>query len=105
MDVGYPQNGYVFVYWNEKFRGQTGKYGYYSVTNVGTRGSIGANMTNLYVQDHWRIHPRVTLTLGLRTENERVPSFTPATADINFGMSQKLSPRLGVAWDVFGNGK
>lgn len=105
-DTGYPQNGYVFVYWGGAFRGDTGTNGYYSVTNIGTRGSIGAHMTNLYIQDHWRIHPRVSITLGVRTENERVPSFNPdQVADINFGMSQKVSPRFGVSWDVFGNGK
>jgi len=105
-DTGYPQNGFVYVYFGQAFRGQTGQYGYYSVLNSGTRGSIGAHMTNMYIQDHWRIHPRVSITLGLRTENERVPSFDPTkVADINFDFGQKLSPRVGVSWDVFGNGK
>jgi len=103
---GYPQNGYVFVNFDQSFGGQRGTYGYYTVTNNGTRGSIGANISNMYIQDHWRIHPRVSITLGLRTENERVPSFNPSVVkDIDFSFSQKLSPRVGVSWDVFGNGK
>jgi len=107
-DTGYPGNGYVFVYFGQGYptNANKGQYGYYTVTNVGTRGSIGAHMTNMYIQDHWRIHPRVSITLGLRTENERVPSFNPSVVqDINFGYSQKLSPRVGLSWDVFGNGK
>jgi len=105
-DTGYPGNGYVYVYFGQPYQGQQGQYGYYTVTNFGTRGSVGAHMTNFYVQDHWRIHPRVSITLGLRAENERVPSFNPSkVADIDFGFGQKLSPRVGVSWDVFGNGK
>jgi hypothetical protein len=59
-------------------------------------GSYGA----LYVQDRWTLSDRVTLTAGLRWEQNRVES--------EFGNSLSLqdwSPRLGLAWDVLGNGK
>jgi len=103
---GYPQNGYIDIFFDQPFRGQRGTYGYYTNTNFGTRGSIGANINNLYIQDHWRIHPRVSITLGLRTENETIPSFNPSVVKgIEFAFTQKLSPRVGVSWDVFGNGK
>jgi len=111
VDVGYPQAGYTFIYWNQQYpqpgTGNLvgGKYGYYTVTNFGTAGSVGATIKNLYIQDHWRVVPRVSITLGLRTENERVPSFNPGARDIDFGFNQKLSPRVGVSWDVLGNGK
>jgi hypothetical protein len=64
-------------------------------------------MNNIYLQDHWRIHPRVSLTLGLRTENEHVPSFIRSIRDdaFTFGFQDKISPRVGIAWDVLGNGK
>src|SRR6185312_2609244 len=50
IDSGYPQNGYTEVYWGQPYQGQQGQYGYYTVTNFGTRGSVGANITNLYIQ-------------------------------------------------------
>jgi hypothetical protein len=113
VNVAYPGGGYVFVYWNGTFTptGSTlmekGTYGYYEVDDSGTQGSTGGTMNNLYIQDHWRIHPRVTLTLGFRTENEHVPSFRRDIRDdaFTFGFTDKLSPRVGIAWDVFGNGK
>jgi hypothetical protein len=113
VNVAYPGSGYVYVYWNQAYHPPTtdlnlrGPYGYYEVDDVGTRGSTGGTMTNLYIQDHWRIHPRVTLTLGLRTENEHVPSFRRDIRDyaFSFDFADKISPRVGVAWDLFGNGK
>ena len=84
----------------------------------------------VYAQDDWRLSPRVTLNLGLRYEyytpeverhnyignfNPNVnPLTTPAIQQ--FGPGAPLSsefdaglghvwPRLGVAWDVQGNGK
>jgi hypothetical protein len=112
VDVSYPGGGYVYVFWNAALQrndGTTdrGQYGYYEVHNIGTRGSTGGTINNLYIQDRWRIHPRVTLSLGLRTENEKVPSFNRAIRDnaFQFDFSQKLSPRLGISWDVFGDGR
>lgn len=63
-----------------------------------------------FLNDEWRIFPRLTLTAGLRYEYERVPRpflinpQLPQTANYpndrnNYG------PRTGIAWDVFGNGR
>jgi hypothetical protein len=63
-----------------------------------------------FFQDDWRIHPRLTLNLGLRYEYEKMPDpqipnpSLPGTSSFpdnrnNFG------PRLGLAWDLTGKGK
>jgi hypothetical protein len=91
-----------------------GKYGYYMIRN-GFGGPYGAlynphsdNWT-LYLQDTWTIANRLTLDLGLRAENEYVPSFdttNPANKDykpIIFHFADKLAPRLGIIYDVFGD--
>lgn len=63
-----------------------------------------------FAEDSWRIRPRLSLTLGLRYEDEMIPGailpnpLAPQTAHMpsdknNFG------PRLGFAWDITGNGK
>ena len=67
------------------------------------------NNLGLFLQDAWTIGRRLTLHLGLRTENEHVPSLlddprAPDTA-MEFGFGDKLAPRLGFAWDASGDGK
>ena len=88
-----------------------------------------------YANDTWKIHPRVTLTMGLRysvfppawEKDNRISNFIPSlyngvdfntglvTAEegIQLGFGRSLvntykngwQPRVGVAWDVFGTGK
>lgn len=107
----YPGGGFVRIFWNSTFNSptlgpQTGKYGYYEVDDIGTGGTTGGTMQNFYLQDQWRIIPRLSITLGLRLENEHVPSFRRDIRDnaFSFGFGDKIAPRLGATYDVFGNG-
>ena len=88
-----------------------------------------------YGNDTWKLHPRVTLTLGLRysvfppawAADNRISNFLPQfyngtdfntgliTADeaVQMGLGRSTihtfkkgwQPRMGLAWDVFGTGK
>jgi outer membrane receptor protein involved in Fe transport len=94
-----------------------GTYGYYQVRSNGvnpkqgliTEGNIHMNVLGLFVQDAWTISDRLSVNLGIRTERERVPTYTTA-ADIpkfgvEFDFQNKIAPRAGVAYDIKGDGR
>ena len=63
----------------------------------------------MFVQDAWTVNNRLTINAGLRTERERVPTYT-TQADvpefgIEFGFKDKLAPRIGAAYDLKGDGR
>lgn len=92
-----------------------GAYGYYAIRGFSDAGPYGEdykvnmNSWSLYLQDSWTIGGRLTLNLGLRAEAEYLPSYTtdPAfagiTRPIDFSFADKLAPRLGFAYDIFGD--
>ena len=94
-----------------------GTYGYYQVRSNGvnpkqgfiTEGDIKMNVIGLFIQDAWTINNKLTVNLGLRTEQEKVPTYSTG-ADIpefgiEFGFATKLAPRVGAAYDITGDGK
>ncbi len=113
VQLAYPNQGYVTVFWDLSFTsqdtGETGRgaYGYYSINDQGTIGETGSDLLHLFVQDSWSVTPRLTLDLGLRTEHEQIPTFRPDIQKyaFEFGWGEKLAPRLGIAYDVKGDGK
>ena len=77
-------------------------------------GPLGAQFnTNdiaLFFQDDWKIMPRLSLSLGLRWEDELLPKVilpNPAVPQTESMPSDNhnFGPRVGFAWDIFGNGK
>jgi len=97
-------------------------------------GSLSNWYWGLYAQDNYRVSPRVMLNLGVRwdiqtapveandltaafvpgAQSTKVPTapqgvLFPGDAGIGRGIAPNrwyhVSPRIGVAWDVFGNGK
>jgi hypothetical protein len=112
VELAYPNRGYVSVFWNTTFTSDvpgvgsgTGVYGYYTIDDIGTIGVTGANILSLFAQDNWTVNSRLTLNLGVRFESEDIPSFRPDIQEtaIHFGWGQKFAPRLGFAYNLFGD--
>jgi hypothetical protein len=90
--------------------------------------------TEFYVNDTWKVHQRLTFTLGMRysrfpaafAEDDRITNFLPRLYNGNFnsflvtpenasqfGLPRSLvktygmgiQPRVGLAWDIFGDGR
>ena len=86
-----------------------GEFGHYRVLQIATQGEVSSENTALFLQDSWRVSDRLTVNVGVRAEQEKIPSYAssssiPDTA-IQFDLDEKVAPRLGVAYDVLGDGR
>lgn len=72
---------------------------------TGTNGK-GSNLSQgIFVQDKWQPTRRLTLNLGVRFEKENLPTFNGIPSGVDFDWSDKIAPRLGFAYDLFGDAK
>jgi hypothetical protein len=116
VEDDYPLGRFDF-YWGQNFvRGTTsgkGTYGYY-IWEDGVRHNAKVSSRNqgYFIQDSWQARSNITINGGVRFENEFLPPYTKTAANgalipnpISFGWGDKVSPRIGGAWDVRGDGR
>lgn len=118
VNMAYPE---CYFYWGrDLILGATnygrGTYGYLEVRGNQATGPFGGfwnvynNRYAVYLQDAWTIAERFTLNLGVRAETEYLPPYTadlPAGYEnwkpMEFDWGEKLAPRVGFTYDVFGD--
>lgn len=87
----------------------------FSYSQFSGSGSVkdASDVLGFFLQDEWRIAPRWTISPGLRYDAQLNPNYLPATnpqtrppgATTIPNSLNEFQPRLGLAWDVFGNQK
>jgi hypothetical protein len=119
VDASSP-HPWVAINWNQYYawpdgRKVQGTLGYYQIRGsfvsvYGNFWTLHSDNWALYLQDSWTIGDKLTVNLGVRTESEYVPAMSKDTSlpgykakPIQFGFDQKLAPRLGAIYDVFGD--
>ncbi len=76
-----------------------------SFVRIAEQGDVSSKNEGFFFQDKFQPFNRLTLNLGVRTERENVPSFNPDAPDVVFDFQDKIAPRIGVAYDLTGDGK
>lgn len=106
VEQGYFNQGVIIFRFGSSSRGfGDANTGNVQLTRFGTLGVASSTNEAVFVQDNYQIARRLTLNLGVRFERENVPSFSANGQPIEFGFGDKIAPRLGFAYDLFGKGK
>lgn len=101
--------GYTYeTYTGEEYIGKYGYYRSYYPLGFPAYAKNHSDRIALYLQDSWTIKERLTLNFGVRAETEYIPVFSDDpkyanTRPIDFKFGDKLAPRLGFVYDVFGD--
>ncbi len=113
VNTGYVPLGRVDLYYGQTINDRTGRndpvspdaIGAGQLIRFGTVGAAANTANSLYFQDRWQPTTRLTINAGVRMEKEDLPSFNGFAPPINFGWGDKIVPRLGVAYDLTGDGR
>jgi hypothetical protein len=105
---------YNLLYWGLDYISPVGsgtyetEYGYMrTIEPLGLLATAHSDRFAIFLQDSWTIANRFTLNIGVRAEKEDIPSFSDLpeyqNAPIDFDFKDKIAPRIGFAWDIFGD--
>jgi len=103
-------NDYNYFYWGWDYEHSDGTTRPTTLGYVGVRDPFGvvATVTStrwaVYLQDSWTIADKFTLNLGIRLEKEDIPAYAEGyEPPVTFDFFDKFAPRVGFAYDVFGD--
>jgi outer membrane receptor protein involved in Fe transport len=85
-----------------------GLYGTAIISDFGTGGNVSSFNHGLFAQDAWTIGHGITINAGIRFDKEYLPASSTAGLSkkpIDYSWTDKVAPRIGVAWDVFKDGR
>jgi hypothetical protein len=104
----------VFPVWNDPSTWNLAALSQYATSYTQGFGNylytISTNAIGFWVQDDWKLSPRLTVNLGLRYDND-LGIFNPdlylksGVQRPHYNDNLLFQPRLGFAWDVTGNRK
>ncbi len=95
LEDGYPYYSYTDTPGNLDSYEPTAAFIY----NNDLQAQIGGTLASWYLQDVWQPHPNLTLRPGLRFDQSNLKNDIGETVI----SSLNASPRLGAAWDIFGD--
>jgi len=108
-DSAYPFNYFRFFWGDDYEHSDTNTrdttLGYVEVRSpFGVVAKVDSTRWAVYLQDAWTISDKFTLNIGARVEKEDIPAFAPGYAPpVQFDFFDKFAPRVGFAYDIFGD--